>query len=67
MSDMSSMSPPSQHARPAMLWPPPLIVSGRPNSRAALTPAMTSAVPRQRTITAGRRSIIAFQSDRDSS
>ena len=63
ISDMSSISPPSQTARPAMLWPPPLIDSGRPCSRAALTPAMTSATPRQRTMSAGRRSIIAFQTD----
>ena len=33
-----------------MLWPPPLIESGRPCSRAALTQATTSATPRQRAI-----------------
>ena len=43
---MSSISPPSHTASPAMLWPPPLIDSGRPCSRAARTQATTSAVPR---------------------
>ena len=50
-----------------MLWPPPLIDSGSPRSRAALTPATTSVTPRQRTISAGRRSIMAFQTERASS
>ena len=50
-----------------MLCPPPLIDIATPCSRANVTPAMTSAVPRHRTISAGRRSIIAFQTVRASS
>jgi hypothetical protein len=37
------------------------VASGRPWSRANATAVQTSAVPAQRTISAGRRSIIAFQ------
>ncbi len=55
------MSPPSQTAFPAMLWPPPRIESRSRCSRATLTARMTSAVPAARMTAAGRLSIIAFQ------
>src|SRR5262245_61653937 len=67
ISDMSSMSAPSATARPAMLCPPPLMQSRRPCSRANRTHSITSDVPRQRTTAAGRRSIMLFQTVRESS
>jgi hypothetical protein len=66
MSEQSIMSPPSASARPAMLWPPPFMDTAMPVSRAKLTHATMSAVPIHRAISAGRRSIIAFHSARDS-
>ena len=65
--DMSSINPPSHTASPAMLWPPPFIDNATPCSRAKLTRATTSATPRQRAMSAGRRSIMAFQIERVSS
>ena len=59
--------PPSHRALPAMLWPPPLTASSRLCARANATACTTSAVPRQRAISAGRLSIIAFQIVRASS
>jgi len=50
-----------------MLWPPLLIATSRSCSRAKRIAATTSAVPRQRATSAGRLSIIAFQTVRDSS
>jgi hypothetical protein len=47
-------------ALPAMLWPPPRTATGRRCSFAKASAASTSAVPLQRAISAGRRSIIAF-------
>ncbi|RYF01262.1 MAG: hypothetical protein EOO78_10845, partial [Oxalobacteraceae bacterium] len=67
MADRSMTSPSSHKALPAMLWPPPRTASGRPWLRAKATAASTSAVPLQRAMKAGRRSIIAFQMLRASS
>ena len=50
-----------------MLWPPPLTDERQPVLARRANAATTSAVPRQRAISAGRRSIIAFHSERDSS
>ena len=50
-----------------MLCPPPRTESARPCSRAKRTHAITSEAPMQRAISAGRRSIIAFQIARVSS
>ena len=50
---------PSATARPATLWPPPRTQMSSPAARAKRTPAETSAALRQRTITAGERSIEA--------
>ena len=61
--DRSIKSPPSQTALPAMLWPPPRTATSSSFSRAKLTAPMASAAPAQRTITPGRRSIMAFQID----
>ena len=65
--DKSIITPPSQTALPAMLWPPPRTESSAPVSRAKSTAALTSAAPAHRTMTAGRRSIIAFQTLRAAS
>ena len=65
--DRSITMPSSHNALPAMLWPPPFTASGKPFSRAKFTLATTSAVPAQRAIMAGRRSIMAFQIARASS
>ena len=48
-----------------MLCPPPLMQSRSSCSRANCTHAITSAVPRQRTTSAGVLSIMAFQTVRD--
>ena len=58
--DRSITTPPSFMALPATLWPPPRIDSSRPRSRAKFTASTTSAVPEQRTMSAGRRSIRPF-------
>jgi hypothetical protein len=55
--ERSIMTPPSQTARPATLWPPPRMESGRFSARAKAMARMTSAAPAQRTIAAGLRSI----------
>ncbi len=65
--ERSSMIPSSQTACPLTPWPPPLTESGRPVSRASRMPATTSAAPEQRTISRGRRSIIALKTVRASS
>lgn len=62
--DRSTRSPPSQVPWPAMLCPPPRTAMGRPASRAWARAASTSAVSRQRTMSAGRRSIIALKTRR---
>src|SRR5262245_25059538 len=54
-------TPPSQTAEPDTLCPPPRTATGRPESRAKFTAAITSALPEHRTITAGQRSIMPFQ------
>ena len=61
------MTPPSQTAFPATLCPPPRTDSTRSRSRASATPRTTSAVLRQRTIAAGRRSIMALNTERAAS
>src|SRR5437899_7289663 len=53
--------------KPGTLWPPPRMATAKPSARAALTAAMTSATPVQRTTTAGRLSIIALYPLRASS
>ena len=60
-SDRSIIRPPSHTARPAMLWPPPRTEVSSRYLRAKRTAWTTSAVPVQRAIRPGRRSIIAFQ------
>jgi hypothetical protein len=67
MSDVSIVSAPSASASPAMLWPPLRIDRSTPWWRAKFTQATTSATPRQRAISAGRRSIMPFHSWRASS
>jgi hypothetical protein len=62
--ERSMTSPSSQAALPATLWPPPRTASGRPCSRAKATAAITSATSPQRVISAGRLSIIPFQTCR---
>jgi hypothetical protein len=57
---VSTISPPSVTARPATLWPPPRTEISSSCSRANFTASTTSAVFWQRTITAGRLSIIAL-------
>ena len=52
-------TPPSLTAVPATLCPPPRTETGSPCSRANATAAITSALPVQRTTSAGRRSMIA--------
>ena len=47
-----------------MLWPPQRTPISRSRSRARRTAAATSSIERQRAIRAGRRSIMAFQTDR---
>ena len=54
ISDMSSIRPPSQTARPAMLWPPPLTEQRQPVlAREARRRRTTSAAPVQRAISRG--------------
>ena len=65
--DMSSISPSSHTAFPATEWPPPLTDSGRSYSRATVTPQATSSAQEHLRIAAGRRSIIALNTRRDSS
>ncbi len=67
ISDRSMTMPSSHVALPATLWAPPRTAMDSPSSRANVTAAMTSTAPRQRAITAGRLSIIAFQTRRASS
>ncbi len=67
MSERSIISPSSQTALPATPCPPPLIETSTPCSRANSTAAITSSAPAQRAISAGRRSIIAFQTRRAAS
>jgi hypothetical protein len=65
--DRSSIRPLSHTALPAMLCPPPRTESSSRCSRANPTARITSAAPAARTMTAGLRSIIAFQIVRASS
>ena len=58
MRDRSIIRPPSQTAKPGTPWPPPRTATTRLWVRAKVTAAMTSATPAQRTIRAGRRSIM---------
>ena len=61
ISDRSIIRPPSQTARPAMLWPPPRTERRSGAGARSARACTTSAVPVQRAIRPGRRSIIAFQ------
>jgi hypothetical protein len=62
--EVSMTTPPSQVENPAMLWAPPRTATRRPSLRANSTARITSAVPAQRMISAGRRSWAAFQTAR---
>jgi hypothetical protein len=62
--DRSTTMPRSATAVPATLWPPPRTASSSRRSRANCTAAATSDVPAQRTISAGRLSIMPFQTRR---
>ena len=59
--ERSIIRPPSQTALPATLWPPPRTAISSPCSRPKRTAAWTSAVPGQRAMRAGRRSIMPFR------
>src|SRR5215204_3440690 len=61
MSDRSITMPSSQSAWPAMACPPPRTAVSRSCSRAKRTAAITSATPRHRAMSAGRRSMWPFQ------
>src|SRR2546428_636614 len=67
MRPRSTTSASSAVPKPGTLWPPPRMATAKPAARAALTAAMTSATPVQRTTTAGRLSIIALYTLRASS
>src|SRR5437899_3365904 len=67
MRPRSTTSASSAAPKPGTLWPPPRMATAKPAARAALTAAMTSATPVQRTTTAGRLSIIALYTLRASS
>ena len=62
--EMSMTTPPSQVENPAMLCAPLRTASWSPSLRANCTARMTSAVPAQRMISAGRRSWAAFHTTR---
>jgi len=64
---MSMTTPSSQTAVPAMLCPPPRTESSSPWLRANRIACGTSSASPQRTISAGRRSIIAFHTLRAAS
>src|SRR6516165_9067978 len=64
ISDRSMTRAPSQTPKPAALWPPPRTAISVPCSRADRTQVMTSAVSRQRTMAAGRLSIMALYTAR---
>ena len=63
----SIIKPPSIVARPATLCPPPRTATSRLSFRASFTASATSAVPPQRAISAGRRSISPLWTRRASS
>jgi hypothetical protein len=65
--ERSIMTPPSDTALPATLWPPPRTESCAPVSRANSTVATTSSVVAHRAIRAGRRSTIPLNTRRASS
>jgi hypothetical protein len=67
IAERSIMRPSSQTALPAMLCPPPRIETSRLCLRANLTAWTTSLGDAQRAISAGLRSIMAFQICRASS
>ena len=67
MPDRSIMMPPSHEPEPPELWPPERIAVSSPLSRAKSTAAMTSAVPLQLAISAGRLSNMPFQLSRAAS
>src|SRR5213593_3854148 len=67
MRDRSITTPPSLVPCPGALWPPPRTETRTPSDRAKLTVCWTSAAPRHRTIRAGRRSTLPFQTRRASS
>ena len=54
IADRSTTSEPSPTARPATLWPPPRMETGRPSARASARAATTSSVDSTRAMTAGR-------------
>jgi hypothetical protein len=62
--EVSMTTPPSEVENPATLWAPPRTATGSPSLRANCTARMTSAVPAQRMISAGRRSCAAFHTAR---
>src|SRR5262245_24936181 len=63
----SITSPPSFMQCPAGLWPPPRTATSRSCVRAKSSAVATSSAPRQRAITAGRRSMRALKQRRASS
>ena len=62
--ERSMTRPPSQVPYPAAWCAPLLTAISRSCSRAKATEAMTSATPRQRAMSAGRRSILPFHTRR---
>src|SRR6185436_15035252 len=67
ISDRSISSPPSIVPRPATLWPPPLMATSKPLSRASVTASTISAVLRACAISAGRLSMSPLWTRRPSS
>ena len=65
--ERSMTIPSSTVENPAIEWAPPRTAMVKPWLRANRTAAITSAVPAQRTIRAGRRSCMPFQTDRAAS
>jgi hypothetical protein len=65
--ERSIITPSSQTPFPATLWPPPRTAINEAFTRAKLTAITTSATPVQRAISAGRLSIIPFQTRRAAS
>ena len=59
--------PSSQVEKPGMLWPPHRTATISSCSRAKRSAATTSSLPVGRTISAGRRSIMLFQTARAAS
>ena len=66
-SERSITRPPSRTQCPAGLWPPPRTATSSPWARAKSKAVATSSGPRQRAITAGRRSMSALKPRRAAS